>query len=277
MAAREPHAHKGDATISGKATNGREDVDGTLHLNASFRKACGWCESARRNLSFFAHRHGVFAAGWRLDLDSSDLRADARRPMRLTTRSKDVRWKFDGRFALEDSNGTVEVGLRKPGIFRSITARRRAGFDSSEYGGEGGSAHAGSEIESDFDEIKVEITIESNAAARLKQWPKLVELRKGGIEIRKGTVAAVAPPAPPTPPMTAPNTASREALPLRGRSRWRARTRRQLSVRTISVRSPTLPTFHAGGPGVVKVVSGGSVPVVIDFTINSTPSPHSAE
>jgi len=32
------------------------------------------------------------------------------------------------------------------------------------------------------------------------------ELRKGGIEIRKGTVAAVAPPAPPTPPMTAPNT-----------------------------------------------------------------------
>jgi DUF4097 and DUF4098 domain-containing protein YvlB len=78
--------------------------------------------------------------------------------MRLTTRSKDVALEgLSGDLRLEDSNGTVEVGLRKPGNIQidnrkgdvqisippntpvKVEARTREG-----------------EIESDFDEIKVD-------------------------------------------------------------------------------------------------------------------------
>src|SRR6204780_5676547 len=95
----------------------------------------------------------------RLDLDSGDLRADTLTgPMRLTTRSKDVALEgFSGGLRLEDSNGTVEVGLRKPGNIQidnrkgdvqvsippntpiKVEARTREG-----------------DISSDFEEIKVE-------------------------------------------------------------------------------------------------------------------------
>ena len=53
----------------------------------------------------------------RLDLDSGDLRADSLNgPMRLTTRSKDISLEgLSGDLRLENSNGSVTVGLHKPG------------------------------------------------------------------------------------------------------------------------------------------------------------------
>jgi DUF4097 and DUF4098 domain-containing protein YvlB len=146
----------------------------------------------------------------RLDLDSGDLRADSLTgPMRLTTRSKDIALDgFSGDLRLEDSNGTVEVGLGKPGNIQidnrkgdvqvsippntpiKVEARTREG-----------------EIESDFEEIKVENRDrESSASGSIgTNGPKLVmNCEKGQIEIRKGTVAA-APPVAPIQPFTPPN------------------------------------------------------------------------
>jgi len=201
---------KGDVTIQGKVNEvAVEDVDGEVHLNGEF-----W-ESTRlvrisKTVSFHSSRTDMEFSrlDGRLDLDSGDLRADSLSgPMRLTTRSKDITLEgLSGDLRLEDSNGTVEVGLRKPGNVQidnrkgdvqvsippntaiKVEARTRQG-----------------EIESDFEEIKVDSRgKESSASGSIgTNGPKLVmNCDKGTIEIRKGTVAVAAPAAPPTPPAT---------------------------------------------------------------------------
>ena len=141
----------------------------------------------------------------RLDLDSGDLRADSLTgPMHLTTRSKDISLEgLSGDLRLEDQNGSVEVGLNKPGNIQidnrkgdvqvsippntpmKIEARTREG-----------------EIKSDFDEIKVDNGEKAASASGAigTNGPRLVmNCDKGDIEIRKGTVAVVAPAAPTLP------------------------------------------------------------------------------
>jgi DUF4097 and DUF4098 domain-containing protein YvlB len=212
---------KGDVTIQGKVNEvAVEDVDGAVHMNGEF-----W-ESTRlvrisKTVSFRSSRTDMEFSrlDGRLDLDSGDLRADSLTgPMRLKTRSKDVSLEgLSGDLRLEDSNGTVEVGLYKPGNIQidnrkgdvqvtippntaiKVEARTRQG-----------------EIESDFDEIKVDNRDhESSASGSIgtNGPPLKLNCEKGAIEIRKGTVAVV-PPAPPTPPATPPNPGKRlKALP----------------------------------------------------------------
>jgi len=152
-------------------------------------------------------------------LDSGDLRADSLYgPMRLTTRSKDIALEgLSGDLRLEDENGTVEVGLHKPGNIQidnrkgdvqvsippntaiKVEARTRQG-----------------EIQSDFDEIKVDKRDNQSSASGSigTNGPRLaMNCERGTIEIRKGTVAVV-PPAPPTPPAT-PGNAGKPAKALR--------------------------------------------------------------
>jgi hypothetical protein len=107
----------------------------------------------------------------------------------------------------------VEVGLRKPGNIQidnrkgdvqvsippntavKVEARTREG-----------------EIESDFDEIKVDNRDKQSSAEGSigVNGPRLaLNCEKGSIEIRKGTVAVAAPPSPPTPPFTPPNPGKR--------------------------------------------------------------------
>jgi DUF4097 and DUF4098 domain-containing protein YvlB len=139
----------------------------------------------------------------RLDLDSGDLRADSLAgPMRLTTRSKDISLEgLSGDLRLEDSNGTVEVGLNRPGNIQidnrkgdvqvSIPPNTAIKVEARTRDGE---------IESDFDEIKVDKSNNSANGSIGANGPRLVmNCNKGTIEIRKGAVAA-APPAPPGPP-----------------------------------------------------------------------------
>jgi hypothetical protein len=136
--------------------------------------------------------------------------------MRLVTRSKDISLDgLSGDLRLEDSNGTVEVGLYKPG---NVQIQNRKGdvqitippntplrVEARSRGGE---------ISSDFDEIKVE-NGEKEASANGtigNNGPKLViNSEHGTIEIRKGTVA-VAPPAPPPVPPGKPGKAPK-AIP----------------------------------------------------------------
>ncbi len=200
---------KGDVTIQGKANEvAVEDVDGAVHLNGEFQESVRLVRVSK-TVSFRSSRTEMEFArlDGRLDLDSGDLRADSLTgPMRLTTHSKDIALEgLSGDLRLEDSNGTVEVGLHKPGNIQidnrkgdvrvsippntaiKVEARTREG-----------------EISSDFEEIKVDNRDRQSSASGAvgTNGPRLVmNCEKGSIEIRKGTVAVV-PPAPPIPPAT---------------------------------------------------------------------------
>ena len=200
---------KGDVTIQGKANEvAVEDVDGAVHLNGEFQESVRLVRVSK-TVSFHSSRTDMEFSrlDGRLDLDSGDLRADSLAgPMRLTTRSKDIALEgLSGDLRLEDTNGTVEVGLHNPGNIQidnrkgdvrvsippntaiKVEARTRQG-----------------EIESDFDEIKVDNRDkESSASGSIgTNGPRLaMNCEKGTIEIRKGTVAVV-PPVAPTPPAT---------------------------------------------------------------------------
>ena len=198
---------KGDVTIQGRANEvAIEDVDGAVHLNGEFYEATRMVRVSK-TVSFHSSRTDMEFArlDGRLDLDSGDLRADSLAgPMRLSTRSKDISLEgLSGDLRLEDTNGTVTVGVHKPGNIQidnrkgdvqitvppgtalKVEARTRTG-----------------EIESDFEEIKVEKqNNQSSASGSIgTNGPRIaINCDRGTIEIRKGTVA-VMPPAPPTPP-----------------------------------------------------------------------------
>jgi hypothetical protein len=198
---------KGDVTIQGHGNEvAVEDVDGAAHLNGEFQESVRLVritktvtfKSARTDMEF-SRLDG------RLDLDSGDLRADSiTGPMRLITRSKDISLDgFSGDLRLQDNNGTVELGLHKPG---NIQIENRKGdvqitippdtpmkIEARSRGGE---------ISSDFSELQIN-NGDNQASANGSignNGPKLViNNEHGTVEIRKGTVA-VTPPAPPAVP-----------------------------------------------------------------------------
>jgi hypothetical protein len=211
---------KGDVTIQGKANEvAVEDVDGAVHLNGEFQESVRLVRVSKAVTFRSSRTEMEFSRlDGRLDLDSGDLRADSLNgPMRLTTRSKDIALEgLSGDLRLEDQNGSVSVGLHKPGNIQidnrkgdvqvtippntplKVEARTREG-----------------EIESDFEEIKVDNRDkEASASGSIgTNGPRLVmNCEKGTIEIRKGTVAVVAP-APPAPPV-APGKAGKPAKAL---------------------------------------------------------------
>ncbi|MFZ3339488.1 MAG: DUF4097 family beta strand repeat-containing protein [Terriglobales bacterium] len=216
-AARIQHV-KGDVTIQGHAKEvDVEDVNGAVRLTGEFYESVRLVRiaktvdfhSSRTDLQF-AHLDG------RLDLDSGDLRADSLAgPMRLTTHSKDIALEgLSGDLRLEDTNGSVEVGVYKPGNIQidnrkgdvqvtippgtamKVEARTREG-----------------EIESDFDEVKVDSEHRASSANGSigTNGPKLaINCDKGTIEIRKGTVAVTAPTAPIPPAVPKPGAPTKE-------------------------------------------------------------------
>jgi DUF4097 and DUF4098 domain-containing protein YvlB len=198
---------KGDVTIQGRANEvDVEDIDGAAHLEGEFMESVRLVRISK-TVGFHSSRTDMEFArlDGRLDLDSSDLRADSLAgPMRLTTRSKDVSLEgLSGDLRLEDTNGTVNIGLQKPGNIQidnrkgdvqiaippktavKVEARTREG-----------------DIQSDFDGIKVEShDRQSSASGSIgTDGTRLaINCDKGDIEIRKGA-ASIAPPSPPEPP-----------------------------------------------------------------------------
>jgi DUF4097 and DUF4098 domain-containing protein YvlB len=198
---------KGDITIQGRANEvSLEDVDGAVHLNGEFRETTRLVRVSK-TVSFHSSRTDMEFSrlDGRLDLDSGDLRADSLTgPMRLTTRSKDISLEgLSGDLHLENDNGTVTVGLHKPGNIQidnrkgdiqvsippntavKVEARTREG-----------------DIESDFSELKVanqDRQTTANGSIGSNGPHLIINSNNGAIEIRKGTVTVTAP-TPPTPP-----------------------------------------------------------------------------
>jgi DUF4097 and DUF4098 domain-containing protein YvlB len=211
---------KGDVTIQGRANEvDVEDVDGAAHLNGEFMESVRLVR-VTKTVGFHSSRTDMEFArlDGRLDLDSGDLRADSLfGPMRLSTRSKDVSLEgLSGDMRLQDENGTVDVGLQKPGNIQidnrkgdvqiaippktaiKVEARTREG-----------------EIQSDFEEIKIESgNKQASASGSIgTNGPRLaINCDKGDIEIRRGTVT-VGPPAPPEPPSVPATPGKTKALP----------------------------------------------------------------
>jgi DUF4097 and DUF4098 domain-containing protein YvlB len=185
-----------------------EDVDGAVHLSGEFYESTRLVRISK-TVSFRSSRTDMEFSrlDGRLDLDSGDLRADSLTgPMHLTTRSKDISLEgLSGDLRLQDENGTVEVGLHKPGNIQ-IDNRKgdvRVSIPPNTPVKVEARTHEG-EIESDFDDIKVDNRDNQSSASGSigTNGPRLVmNCDKGTIEIRKGTVAVV-PPAPPIPPAT---------------------------------------------------------------------------
>ncbi len=211
---------KGDVTVQGRGDEvAVEDVDGAVHVNGEFRETR--LVRVSKTVSFRSARTEMEFSrlDGRMDLDSGDLRADSLSgPMRLKTRSKDITLEgLSGDLRLEDVNGTVSVGLYKPGNIQidnrrgdvqvSIPPNTAIKVEARTHDGE---------IESEFDEIKADNKDKQSSASGSigTNGPRLVmNCDKGTIEIRKGTVA-VAAPAPPIPPAT-PGKSGKPAKALR--------------------------------------------------------------
>jgi DUF4097 and DUF4098 domain-containing protein YvlB len=199
---------KGDVTIQGKANEvDVEDVDGTMHLNGEFQESLRLVRISK-TITFHSSRTEMEFArlDGRLDLDSGDLRADTLTgPMRLTTRSKDIALEgLSGDLRLEDSNGSVDVAVRKPGNIQidnrkgdvqvSIPPNTAIKVEARTQDGE---------IESDFDAVKVDSHDRGATASGAigTNGPRLaVNCDHGAIEIRKATGATAGPVTPFTPP-----------------------------------------------------------------------------
>src|SRR5882672_3556278 len=198
---------KGDVTIQGRGNEvAIEDVDGAAHLNGEFQESVRLVRISK-TVSFRSARTDMEFSrlDGRLDLDSGDLRADSLTgPMRLITRSKDISLEgLSGDLRLQDDNGTVEVGLHKPGNIQienrkgdvqvTLAPNTAVKIEARSRGGE---------ISSDFSELQINNS-ENQASATGSigsNGPNLViNNEHGTVEIRKGNVA-VTPPAPPAVP-----------------------------------------------------------------------------
>jgi len=211
---------KGDVTVQGHLNEvDVEDVDGAAHLTGEFWSSVRLVRISK-TVDFHSSRTDMEFSrlDGRLDLDSSDLHADSLTgPMRLSTRSKDIALEgVTGDLRLQDENGSVNVGLEKPGNIQidnrkgdvqiSIPPKTALKVEARTRRGD---------IQSDFDEIKVEShERESSASGSIGTNGSRVAINcdRGDIEIRKGTVA-VAPPTPPVPPTVPAPGKPTKALP----------------------------------------------------------------
>ena len=198
---------KGDVSIQGRANEvAIEEIDGAVHLNGEFMESVRLVR-VTRTVSFRSSRTDMEFSrlDGRLDLDSDDLRADSLSgPMHLITRSKNISLEgLSGDLRLENSNGTVDVGVRKPGSIQienrkgdvEVTVPPNAALNVD-------ARCRGGSIESDFNQLKIENgERESTATGSIgSNGSRLViNGEHGSIEIRRGELEASAP-APPTPP-----------------------------------------------------------------------------
>jgi DUF4097 and DUF4098 domain-containing protein YvlB len=197
----------GDVSVEGRVNDVTiSDVKGAVRLNGEFQESVRLSNiskavsfrSARTDLEF-SRLEGD------LDLDSGDLRANALSgPAHLITKSKDITLdSVSGDLRLEDSNGAVQVNVRKLGNLQlenrngdiqvSLPAQATFKVDARARNGE---------IQSDFGELQIENAHDmATATGTVGNGGPLLRLtnEQGTIEIHKGTTQAAAPEVPTAP------------------------------------------------------------------------------
>ena len=197
----------GDVSINGHVNDTSiEDVKGAVTLNGEFMEGVKLARIAK-SVRFKSSRTDMEMAklDGDLDLDSGDLRAsDLTGPIRLSTRSKDVRFSgVNGDIRLQDENGSIEIEMKKMGTVQ--IDNRRGDVQLFLPGNAGFQVEArarGGEINSDFDELKIENGDDAGSATGSVHGggPKLVVNNDHGtIEIHKGSSGVLAPPTPVPP------------------------------------------------------------------------------
>jgi len=204
----------GDVSVGGRVNDLTiSDVKGQARLNGEFMESVRLSQIAKAVIFKSARTELEFAKlDGDLDLDSGDLRANSVfGPGHLTTRSKDITLDgVSGDLRLEDSNGAVQVTMRKLGNIQ-ITNRNgdiqlslppQTGFNVEARARNG-------EIQSDFNELKIENTNDqAKADGSVGNGGSSIRLNNehGTIEIHKGAIEAAtpAPPATPKPPKAIP-------------------------------------------------------------------------
>lgn len=199
-----------DVSVQGRVNDvSVEDVKGGCHLDGEFMESVKLSRigeavifrSSRTDLQFENLKGD-------LNLDSGDLQAsDVTGPVRLTTRSKDIRLNgVAGDVRLQDENGSVELRMTKLG---SVQLENRSGdielYVPDKVGFQIDARARNGEIETDFDAIKVSSSDDQATATGSVNGGGshvVVNNEHGSIEIRKGSSAAEASeaPKPPKPP-----------------------------------------------------------------------------
>lgn len=204
----------GDVSIDGRVNDVTiSGVKGQARLNGEFMESVRLSQIAKAVIFKSARTEMEFARlDGDLDLDSGDLRANSVfGPGHLTTKSKDITLDgVSGDLRLEDSNGAVQVTMRKVGNVQ-ITNRNgdiqlslppQTGFNVEARARNG-------EIQSDFSELKIEnARDEAKADGNVGNGGPNIRLNNehGTIEIHKGAIEAAipAPPVAPKPPKAIP-------------------------------------------------------------------------
>lgn len=205
-----------DVTVQGRANDvSVEDVKGSVHLDGEFMESVKLAKIAQA-VTFRSSRTELDLSrlDGNLDLDSGDLQAsDLVGPVRLTTRSKDIRLVgISGDVRLRDENGSVELHMSKLGGVQvdnrkgdiEIYVPDKAGFQVDARARNG-------DFESDFDALKVDNSNDTAVATGTVDGggPRMVVNNEhGSIEIRKRTSAAEVP-SPPSPPSPGPQKTPR--------------------------------------------------------------------
>jgi DUF4097 and DUF4098 domain-containing protein YvlB len=198
----------GDVSIGGRVNDLTiSNVKGQARLNGEFMESVRLSQIAKSVIFKSARTELEFAKlDGDLDLDSGDLRANSLfGPGHLTTRSKDINLDgVSGDLRLEDSNGAVQVSMRKMGNVQidnkngdiQLSLPTQAGFNVEARARNG-------EIQSDFNELKVENANDmAKADGAVGNGGPNIRLNNehGTIEIHKGALEAAVPPVPPKPP-----------------------------------------------------------------------------
>lgn len=198
----------GDVQIEGRLNEvAVSDVKGGAQLNGEFQESVKLTRISK-TVNFKSSRTDLEFSriDGELDLDSDDLRADQiTGPLHLATRSKNIHLDaVSGDVRVQNDNGEVEVGMRSLGNVQidsrngdvRLSVPDKAGFHIEARTRDG-------EIQSDFDEVKVENNEhESKASGSVGNGASHVVLNNehNGIEIRRASASTPAIPATPAIP-----------------------------------------------------------------------------
>lgn len=198
----------GDVHVEGRVNEiSIADVKGSAQLDGEFQESVKVARISK-TVMFKSSRTDLEFAGLAgsLDLDSDDLHADEiAGPLHLATRSKNIHLdQVSGDMRLQDSNGSIEVGMRTVGNVQIDSRNGEVQLNLPDKSGFRLDARTrDGEIQSDFPELKISNDEhEGKASGSIGNGAAHIVINNehDSIQIRKASAQPPRPPTPPTPP-----------------------------------------------------------------------------